>query len=107
MRDMARPRSFDESEALDAAIACFWRRGYSATSMRDLEGEMGIGTASLYNVFRDKRTLFLRALDRYIDGTMRERITRLEGTLAPKEAVKAFIGEIVEGSLNDPERRGC
>jgi TetR/AcrR family transcriptional repressor of nem operon len=104
---MARPRSFDESEALDAAIACFWRRGYSATSMRDLEGEMGIGTASLYNVFRDKRTLFLRALDRYLDGTMRERIARLEGTLSPKEAVKAFIGEIVEGSLNDPERRGC
>ena len=104
---MARPRTFDEGEALDAAIGCFWRRGYSATSMRDLEEEMGIGSASLYNVFCDKRTLFLRALDRYLDGTMRERIARLERTLPPKEAVKAFIDEIVERSLNDPERRGC
>jgi TetR/AcrR family transcriptional regulator, transcriptional repressor for nem operon len=104
---MARPRTFDEDEALDAAIGCFWRRGYSATSMRELEAEMGIGSASLYNVFCDKRTLFLRALDRYLDGTMRERIARLEGTLPPKEAVKAFIVEIVERSLNDPERRGC
>jgi TetR/AcrR family transcriptional regulator, transcriptional repressor for nem operon len=104
---MARPRTFDEGEALDAAIGCFWRRGYSATSMRDLETEMGIGSASLYNVFCDKRTVFLRALDRYLDGTMRERIARLERTLPPKEAVKAFIGEIVERSLNDPERRGC
>src|SRR5271156_753757 len=104
---MARPRNFDEGEALDAAIGCFWRRGYSATSMRDLEDEMGIGSASLYNVFRDKRTLFLRALDRYLDSTMRERIARLERTMPPKEAVKAFIGEIVERSLNDPERRGC
>jgi len=104
---MARPRTFDEAEALDAAIGCFWRRGYSATSMRDLEAEMGIGSASLYNVFCDKRTLFLRALDRYLDGTMRERIGRLERTLPPKEAVTVFIGEIVERSLNDPERRGC
>jgi TetR/AcrR family transcriptional repressor of nem operon len=104
---MARPRTFDEGEALDAASGCFWRRGYSATSMRDLEEEMGIGSASLYNVFCDKRTLFLRALDRYLDGTMRERIARLERTLPPKEAVNVFIGEIVERSLNDPERRGC
>ena len=104
---MARPRTFDEGEALDAAIGCFWRHGYSATSMRDLEAEMGIGSASLYNVFCDKRTLFLRALDRYLDATMRERMVRLERTLPPKEAVKAFIGEIVERSLNDTERRGC
>jgi len=104
---MARPRTFDEGEALDAAIGCFWRRGYTATSMRDLEAEMGIGSASLYNIFCDKRTLFLRALDRYLDGTMRERIARLERTLPPKEAVNVFIGEIVERSLNDPERRGC
>jgi len=104
---MARPRAFDEAAALDAAIDCFWRRGYGATSVRDLGDEMGIGSASLYNAFLDKRTLFLRALDRYLDGTMRERIARLERTMPPKEAVKAFIGEIVEHSLNDPERRGC
>jgi TetR/AcrR family transcriptional repressor of nem operon len=104
---MARPRSFDEADALDAAIDCFWRRGYGATSVRDLGAEMGLGSASLYNAFFDKRTLFLRALDRYLDGTMRERIARLERTRAPKDAVKAFIDEIVERSVNDPEQRGC
>jgi TetR/AcrR family transcriptional regulator, transcriptional repressor for nem operon len=104
---MARPRTFDEADALDAAIDCFWRHGYSATSVRDLGDEMGLGSASLYNAFLDKRTLFLRALDRYLDGTMRERIARLERSLPPKEAVMAFIDEIVERSLNDPEQRGC
>jgi TetR/AcrR family transcriptional repressor of nem operon len=104
---MARPRTFDEDEALDAAIECFWRHGYGATSVRDLGDEMGLGSASLYNAFLDKRTLFLRALDRYLDGTMRERIARLEQALPPKAAVKAFIDEVVERSLNDPERRGC
>jgi TetR/AcrR family transcriptional regulator, transcriptional repressor for nem operon len=104
---MARPRIFDEVVALDAAIDCFWRRGYGATSMRDLGAEMGIGNASLYNAFRDKRRLFLRALDRYLDSSMRARMARLEGSLPPKEAVKTFIAEVVERSLDDPERRGC
>lgn len=104
---MARPRAFEEADALDAAIDCFWRRGYGATSVRDLSDEMGLGSASLYNAFCDKRTLFLRALDRYLDGTMRERIARLERELPPKDAVKAFIDEIVDRSVNDPEQRGC
>ena len=55
---MARPREFDEGEALDAAMDCFWRDGYEATSVRDLAARMGITGASLYNAFGDKRSLF-------------------------------------------------
>ena len=104
---MARPRAFDESAALDAAIGCFWRRGYEATSVRDLASAMGIGGPSLYNAFADKRTLFVRALERYMDGATRERIARLEQSLPPKEAIRRFIGDIVARSVNDPDRRGC
>ena len=104
---MARPRAFEETKALDAAIGCFWRRGYEATSVRDLASAMGIGGPSLYNAFEDKRTLFVRALERYMDGTARERIARLERSLPPKQAIRRFIGEIIERSVNDRDRRGC
>jgi len=104
---MARPRAFEESTALDAAIGCFWRRGYQATSVRDLASAMKIGGPSLYNAFADKRTLFVRALERYMDAATRERIGRLEQSLPPKAAIQQFVGEIIERSVNDPERRGC
>jgi TetR/AcrR family transcriptional repressor of nem operon len=104
---MARPREFDETAALDAAVACFWQRGYEATSVRELADKMGISAPSLYNAYGDKHALFVRALERYLDRSMRARIRRLEESLPPKRAVHRFIEEIIAHSLNDQERRGC
>lgn len=104
---MARPREFDEVGALDAAIHCFWSRGYEATSVRDLADAMQITGASLYNAFGDKRSLYQRALDHYVIHSVGERIGRLETTCAPRDAIARFFTEIVERSLNDAERKGC
>lgn len=102
---MARPRSFDEDATLDAATGLFWRNGYAATSVRDLGSAMGLGLPSLYNAFGDKHALFTRCLDRYLDGSMRARIRRLEGAASPRTAIATFLEEIVARSLADP--RGC
>jgi TetR/AcrR family transcriptional repressor of nem operon len=104
---MVRPREFDEEVVLDSAVCQFWLHGYTATSVRDLAGGMGITGASLYNAFGDKRSLFRRSLDRYLDQTLRERIARFEGNLAPRQAIIAFFEEIVERSISDKERKGC
>jgi TetR/AcrR family transcriptional repressor of nem operon len=102
---MVRSRSFDEGLVLDAAMERFWKHGYVATSVRDLGEAMGLGAASLYNAFGDKRALFERCLDRYLDANMRARIARLEATLPPRQAIEALLGEIVERSMHD--RLGC
>lgn len=104
---MARPREFDETAVLEAAIQCFWERGYEATSTRDLATKMGITGASLYNAFGDKRSLYRRALDHYVDQSFRDRIARFEGHFAPREAIGAFFDEIVKRSLSDKQRKGC
>jgi TetR/AcrR family transcriptional repressor of nem operon len=104
---MARLKEFDEQRAIEAAVDCFWARGYGATSVRDLADSMGIGSASLYNAYGDKRALFARSLERYANSSMRERIARLEKRHQPKEAIRAFLAEIIDRSLKDPDRRGC
>jgi TetR/AcrR family transcriptional regulator, transcriptional repressor for nem operon len=73
---MARPREFDEQAVLDAALARFWSRGYEATSTRDLAESMGITGASLYNAFGDKRGLYQRVLEHYIEISLAERLRR-------------------------------
>jgi TetR/AcrR family transcriptional repressor of nem operon len=104
---MARLKAFNEDRALDQAVDCFWLRGFEATSVRDLAEAMGIGGPSLYNAFGDKRALFRRSLERYAERSMRERIARLEAAHRPKEAIAAFVSEIVDRSLKDPDRKGC
>jgi TetR/AcrR family transcriptional repressor of nem operon len=104
---MARPRGFDEAAALDAAIQCFWSRGYEATSVRDLADAMGIAGPSLYNAFGDKRTLYRRALEHYVERGFCERIRRFESRLEPRAAIGAFFDEIIELSLADEQRKGC
>ncbi|WP_342050243.1 MULTISPECIES: TetR/AcrR family transcriptional regulator [unclassified Cupriavidus] len=104
---MARPRQFDEQAALMAAQDLFWAKGYQATSTRELTQTMGLTQPSLYNAFGDKRSLFLLALDDYLNRTMRERIRRHEGALPPGRALVAYIAESIALSLADPRHRGC
>ncbi len=103
---MARPIAFDEGAALDAAIEQFWHQGYRASSVRELASSMGICGTSLYNSFGNKRSLFIKALERYLDRSVRARIGRLQA-LPPKRAIRAFFDEIIERSLRDRTRRGC
>lgn len=104
---MARPREFDEAAVLKEAQQCFWEHGYEATSVRDLAARTGLTSASLYNAFGDKRALYGRVLDNYVDATLGERLQRIEGHLPPREAIAAFFNEVIARTLSDRQRKGC
>ncbi|HET6732525.1 TetR/AcrR family transcriptional regulator [Mycobacterium sp.] len=63
---MARPRMFDEEQALEGAMRLFWSSGYDATSTEELCEATGLRRSSIYNTFRSKHELFLQALSRYL-----------------------------------------
>ena len=103
---MARPREFDEDAVLDAAMQCFWARGYESTSIKDLIENTGLTAASLYNAYGDKRAMFRTALDHYVGKSVGARLRRCRA-LPPREAVRSFFDDILRRSLGDRERKGC
>jgi len=46
---MARNVEFNEATAIQKAMEVFWKKGYNATSLRDLTDAMQINSSSLYN----------------------------------------------------------
>jgi TetR/AcrR family transcriptional regulator, transcriptional repressor for nem operon len=52
---MAGVKQFDRADVLDRATVLFWRRGYEATSIRDLVTATGINRGSIYATFGDKK----------------------------------------------------
>ncbi len=76
--------------------------------MRDLTEAMGIGgTEPLQRLWRQAWVFEAFASPRYAERSMRERIARLEAAHRPKEAIAAFVTEIIDRSLKDPDRKGC
>jgi len=104
---MSRPREFDEDAALEAAAACFWAKGFEATSVRELAGAMGITGASLYNAYHDKRGVFEAALYHYWNAVARTRMATIEARASGLAAIEAFFAGGIERALADRDRKGC
>lgn len=75
---MGRPKDFVTDDVLDRAAEVFWRCGYEATSIPDLEAATGLGRGSLYNTFGDKERLYLAALRRYQDKFGSHALSKLD-----------------------------
>ena len=83
----------------------FWNKGFEATSIQDIVDATGVNRASLYGTFGDKKTLFLKALERF--GSDEEHSL---GTVTAHAApglgrIRAAFAHVAALTLNEP--RGC
>ncbi len=105
---MARTKEFDPDAALRAALELFWRRGYEATSMSDLVEHLGVGRASLYATFGNKRELYLKALARYEEGLLPDLLTDLSRPGPALPGVRSLVRRYAAEAIADESRlRGC
>lgn len=111
---MGRTQTFDTATAVGAARDVFWRLGYDATSLGDLERATGLGRSSLYHAFGSKRGLFDAAVESYLDEIVRPRLAALTATAgdpaAAREALAGYFAEMagaVAAVEYDDERAGC
>jgi len=104
---MARTRQFDPSEALDKALALFWRQGYYGTSIEDLVGVTGVSRYGLYSVFGSKQGLFMAALDRYQKNMIGGLLHKFEQSDAALDAIHGFFAALTEAATAPGNRLGC
>jgi len=64
---MPRLKKIDPEAAVQAAMALFWKHGYNGLGTRQLEEETGITRFTLQTSYGGKKSLFLNALDTYLD----------------------------------------
>ena len=107
VRPRGRPRHFNENAALEKAIQVFWSKGYDGATVDDLVAGMGVGRPSLYSIFGDKRTLFLRALRTYAE---RKGALTANALLSPhslRESLASFLRYTVTSATDKGSASGC
>ena len=104
---MARQKAFDRQVALEKAMETFWQYGYEGTSIQILLQAMGINRGSLYDTFKDKRSLFLEAITHYEATVIEGAIQQLEAPDAGKSAIIQHFQQLVNYIANDQSRWGC
>ncbi len=102
-----RPREFDISEALDRAIFVFREKGFNAASISDLSQATNLTSGSIYKAFKDKKGVFLAALERYVASRNAALAIKLSERVSGREQLRAFIELYADSSQGVEGRMGC
>lgn len=101
-----RPALFDDTAIIKKAQKVFWEKGYSATSLSDLQKATGAGAGSFYNSFKGgKKEVFQKAI-----GERRQAFNAFKMELNNSETPLALIKDFFRSiALADESEhlRGC
>jgi TetR/AcrR family transcriptional regulator, transcriptional repressor for nem operon len=104
---MAKTAKFNRQEVVDKATNLFWKKGFHATSMRNLQDEIDMRPGSIYSAFGSKEGLFKEALRNYTDMGLAQ-IERLRDEYDnPVDVLKAFVKILVIDTQTDAPNGVC
>jgi TetR/AcrR family transcriptional repressor of nem operon len=98
---MPRPKEFDYDEKLKVARNLFWKKGYTATSMNELEKALQVNRSSLYQTYGSKHDLFLKSLSNYLDTKEKDYQRAAVSSKDPLEAIANIIQSVLKTILRD------
>ena len=104
---MGRTRQFDEDKALAAAMHLFWEKGFSATSMQDLEQATGLKRTSIYNTFGNKRLLFQKTLALYTLQVEELLASIMDEAPTCREAMGRWLSAVIAMHFSEETPGGC
>ena len=83
----------------------FWKKGFQATSIRDLVEATGVNRASLYGTFGGKHELFQKALGRFQNADEQDFYQITKQGRPGLDRIRSAFRHIARQTLSDP--RGC
>ena len=100
---MKRAPAYNRDQALTAALDLFWRKGYHATSLKDLEQALSMKPGSIYAAFKSKRALYLACLERYFDQGLDDFLAAVEQAPSCLDGLAAYLRR--HGAVQAPDAR--
>lgn len=97
----------DRQDAVKKATDLFWKKGFHATSMRDLQEEIDMRPGSIYASFGSKEGLYKAALHCYADASRARIQAQVDKLPSPLAALKSFIRNAVLGIEGRPPNEMC
>jgi len=103
---MSRNKTYNKQEVLEKAMNLFWKQGYEATSMQQLEKVMGINKFSIYASFKNKKELFKESIKCYAEKLHRI-IDKMQYAKGGVEAIRQYFYDFIAFSKEDENAKGC
>ncbi|MBB4660649.1 TetR/AcrR family transcriptional regulator [Conexibacter arvalis] len=75
----------------DAAVELFHRKGFMATSVREVTSAVGVTVGALYNHFPSKEALLHAIISKAHSDLLRQLRAAVEGVDRPAEALREFV----------------
>ncbi|MFT4044884.1 MAG: helix-turn-helix domain-containing protein, partial [Gordonia sp. (in: high G+C Gram-positive bacteria)] len=107
---MGRNPGYDATELIRGARDLFWRKGFDAVSVSEIEAATGVGRSSIYHAFGNMRGLFDAAVDDYLTTVVRPRLEPLITEPVAPEAIGDYlraVRETITGLARRDTPTGC
>lgn len=103
-KTLRRPENRTVERLADAATALFSRKGYAATSTREVAALLGIQKASLYYHIEGKEDLLYLICKSSLEQIRKDVEAALENVADPLERIRALIRVHIESMLRDEDK---
>lgn len=104
---MPKVKLFDEKLILEKAMELFWKKGFHATSIRDLVNFLGISRSSIYDTYGGKNELFYKAFQLYRTTNITGFSNFLNQQKNIKKGLRKLFEMAIEQSIADMDKKGC
>jgi len=104
---MAKTTKYDRQKVIEKATNLYWKNGFHATSMRNLQDEIDMRPGSIYGAFGSKEGLFKEALRNYTDMALSQLQKCRDEHESVIDALKAFVKAQVIDTQTDAPNGMC